>query len=782
MDANNTNEFARRRPLSWLNAPSPPSSDAPRDRRRPNNDLLRDPSSDILIDFNSQEGIYEAAKKKKGKTPQAPPSQPQPPAPPADDGQKDGNAGGDGGANNDDAAGDGAGDGKKNASGDTGWDDLMTASSKKKGVGSGLPTIPTNDFGTDSFDEIKLGDDKLDLGLRPPETKNSFGSWGTKWMPSGASWDWSGGSGGNDVTAAPAETKPGDNPWDSSKGADKSNTAFGSLEEAEGRPGKEDDWGFGAKKEKKQSSLWGAGPEEESKGGDLWGWGSSKKGKGDLLEEISMDSEPAAGANKKDIWDTWGISKKDRAKKKGIMEEAGTLVSDPAPEPPPADESWGGWSSKKDKTKKQNSLWGEQNQILEPAPDPPSFEDKEGDDFWSTFGTGKEKPAEEKPPAEGWASWALGKKETAKSGDDGWDLWGTGKKKKKAGDLIQLGDEIPPPAPDPVEAVGSGDFLDSWGFGSKIKKAIDPFSFQKSVAEEPKDEFWGSLGKKKPDPNDFLVEATGKIAQYDGVEGEGQLGDPEDAERAAKEAEGAQEDAEIAALLDKKAKKGGRLLKSDRERLAILEGNAATRAEARAAREAGEQGAKEAEEAAIAEATAGAAAQEAAEAEAAALREADEAEAARDDEEIATLTSKKKKRGKLLRKEQERLTLLEGNVARRAETRATLEAEAALAAEAAAADEVAAQEAVEAEATAQAAAEAEAAAAAAAAAAEIVKEEEEIKTLTSKKAKKGKLAKKDQDRLNVLNENTAKRAEEQAAKEADNTTDDTAAAEAAAAE
>jgi hypothetical protein len=51
------------------------------------------------------------------------------------------------------------------------------------------------------------------------------------------------------------------------------------------------------------------------------------------------------------------------------------------------------------------------------------------------------------------------------------------------------------------------------------------------------------------------------------------------------EAEAAHEEEEIAFLLEKKARRGGRLLKSDRERLSALEHNATKRAEARAARD-----------------------------------------------------------------------------------------------------------------------------------------------------------------------------------------------------
>ncbi|KAF4435383.1 hypothetical protein FALBO_17459, partial [Fusarium albosuccineum] len=316
---------------------------------------------------------------------------------------------------------------------------------------------------------------------------------------------------------APVETKTDDNPWSKSKG--QSSLAFDGLEKVTEIPkgskqGKEDLWGFGAKEEKKKTNLWGAEPEEEVKDGDPWGWGGSKKkGKGSLLEEIP---EPAPGADKKDIWDTWGISKKDRAKKKNIIDDGASSHLEPAPDPPQADDLWGGWSSKKDKPKK-SSIWGEQELVPEPAPDPPSFEDRnDGDDFWSTFGGGKPKGVEEAPPAEGWSSWGMAKQEPIKPADDSWDLWGTGKKKKKAGDLIQLGDEIPPAVPDPIEAVGGDDFLDSWGFGKKTKKVTDPFAFKTAGPEEPSDDFWGSLGKK-PNAHEFLVEPTGEISQHDDV-------------------------------------------------------------------------------------------------------------------------------------------------------------------------------------------------------------------------------------------------------------------------
>ncbi|KAF5020268.1 hypothetical protein F66182_7716, partial [Fusarium sp. NRRL 66182] len=78
MPANSTDRFARRRPPAPQNASLPPHPDGQRERRRPSDSLLNDPTSDLLIDFNSQEGFYAAAKKKKTKAPSGPP----PPTPP----------------------------------------------------------------------------------------------------------------------------------------------------------------------------------------------------------------------------------------------------------------------------------------------------------------------------------------------------------------------------------------------------------------------------------------------------------------------------------------------------------------------------------------------------------------------------------------------------------------------------------------------------------------------------------------------------------------------------
>ncbi|KAH6984297.1 hypothetical protein BKA56DRAFT_614044 [Ilyonectria sp. MPI-CAGE-AT-0026] len=383
-------------------------------------DLLSDPAFDVSVDFNSQEGFYEMAKKKKGsaaKQSLPPPPPPVPPPPPADEGNKGGGAGGD--SNGGDAAG-GAGAGGDGGNGaDAGWGDFATAKPKKKKgkdeLDLGLPSIPTADFSADAFDEIKLGDDlggKLDLGLGPPDGKG-FGSWGTKWNSGagggagdagggaggGSSWDWSG-AGGNDPITATADVKIDESSWGINRGkpkkAGKSSLSFGEFGDVEehtevANPDeKEDPWGFGAKKDtkkKKDPSIWGSDPIEEKKDligePDLWGWGTSKK---------KPPPEPVpAKKETEDIWDTWGISKKDRTKKKGIIDDSSELPM-PAPDPPPLDDLWGGdgWSKM---DKKKSSIW-----------DDPTTQDNdknEDDDFWNAFGNKKKSPVPEVLPPPG---------------------------------------------------------------------------------------------------------------------------------------------------------------------------------------------------------------------------------------------------------------------------------------------------------------------------------------------------------------------------------------------
>ena len=467
-----SNDNARRKPstFGWLDAfTQPKTSDAPRERR-PKDGLLGDPGSDLLIDFGSQEGMYQAAKKKKAQKQQQPPPPPPPPAkPPADDGNNGKKDGGDATGNGDSANGSGgSGDGGdgNNGGGDPndGWGDFATATTKKgkKNSTAGLPEIPTSDFGADAFHEIKLGDDsgKRDVNFGTTDKGSSWGGGGggSKWGTGASGWDFSSTGAGNDLTVASADTKNADdNPWSINRGKPK-------KPEDSSKPEMEDPWGFGKKGAAKKKSPWGEetlDPLAESQDlattggdGDVWGWGN-KKGKGAIPEpapdppaaaaeddwfgstakskktkagmfgEPVAESEASSGDKKNaDIWDTWGISKKDRMKKKNIHDEFGGSTTEPAPpaaSAAPQDDLWGGWSSKKKSTgvfgetslspepdsgkkeddlwgygskpstKKKDSLWGD-SEPIPAAPDPPTLDGKtDVDDFWSSFGAPKPK-------------------------------------------------------------------------------------------------------------------------------------------------------------------------------------------------------------------------------------------------------------------------------------------------------------------------------------------------------------------------------------------------------
>lgn len=341
-----------------------------------------DPFSDFGIDLGSTSGLREHAKKKK-----------KPAAAPVnsggagdggeekkDDAAGDGNNGGaGGGTGGGDAGAGGSGDGsggddKKDAGGDNLDDEwaTFTATKPKKGAKAagggllgGLPAIPTSDFGTDSFQEIKLGDDaagKFDLGLGTADTKGGgLGSWGSKWNSGGGStWDWSSGKAGGEEAAPAAEGAIGeangeDNPWSmnrpkpTKKKTAKTNFSFGSFDEPSDPPADEpkadDGWGFVSSKDKKKTSIWGAAEpdkkddaqEKTGAGADSWGWGNAKK-----------KEEPAPS---NDDWFT-PASKKDKdkdKKKKGSAMLLDDTIEEPSTDKK-EDDMWGTWGSKKDKT------------------------------------------------------------------------------------------------------------------------------------------------------------------------------------------------------------------------------------------------------------------------------------------------------------------------------------------------------------------------------------------------------------------------------------------------
>jgi hypothetical protein len=244
MDPTGTDDLVRRRNEAFdPSSPALGSRSAPSRDRRASQDLFSDPAFDALLDLNSTYGQREHAKKKKkpGSTPLNLNDNNNNEK--KDDAAGDGNGGnGDlgGGASGD--AGGGAGDGGSGGNGDGGgkadedWATFGGSKGKNKGAPQigGLPDIPTSDFGTDAFQEIKLGDDsggKFDLhaGSTSINTRGA-GNWGNKWNGGGSTWDWAGGggdSGGGGTSNGAA------NPW-GSKPKEQSSFAFGSKKENKG--------------------------------------------------------------------------------------------------------------------------------------------------------------------------------------------------------------------------------------------------------------------------------------------------------------------------------------------------------------------------------------------------------------------------------------------------------------------------------------------------------------------------------------------------------------------
>lgn len=282
--------------------------------------------------------------------------------------------------------------------------------------------------------------------------------------------------------------------------AKKKTGPFGDINDREAKPidnhtthTKTDAFGLttSTTKEKKKKSLWD--PEVPEEKGDLigasdpWGFSASKKheipepapdpppaasplddwfgaSKGKKKKAGGMFGDPSPELEKKEdpTWDAWASGKKDK-------------IPDPVPDPPPEDLWGGGWGSTKKDKKKKSSPWED--------PDPPVSNDKkDDDDFWGSLGTGKKT------------------------------------KKKAAGDLISLDAEIPPPAPDPIEATGDDDFFSSWGTGKKDKKKSDGSAWKPDSIEEPKDSFWGS--KSHENPVEIVDDPIGKFPRLSDMEGQ----------------------------------------------------------------------------------------------------------------------------------------------------------------------------------------------------------------------------------------------------------------------
>lgn len=450
-----------------------------------------------MVDFDSRRGIYEYAKKKGKKATSVPlnlaPEKKEDDVPPGDGNNNNGDK--KGGTGNSGAGGGagGGGNGNNGNSGGGGGDDewatfTSTKPKKKKGeADGGLPTIPTSDFGTDAFQEIKLGEDiggKLDVNFGAPGSKNGAGSWGTG---GGGGWDWSGAPGADPGGGgAGGGGNAEGNPWSidrpKPKKTNKSTFSFGADEpdDSGGKP--DDDWGFvSTKDKKKQSNLWGQ--EEDNK--EAWAFGASdKKGSAALLDGTLDD--PTPGKKEDDIWDTWGGGD-PKAKKKNLLGDFGP--PDPAPETAAGssaiDSFWGAVTGKKDTKKK-----------IPEAPDPPASMGLDDDFGW---GFGSKKKPEPKPVEDEGEFWSFAKKITKKTNalfadeepapvkqepaaDDSWGFWGAKKREKKPA----LFDDPVPEAPPKKNALddliqlddgvggGGDDFFSSFGVAKKNQgKAIN---------------------------------------------------------------------------------------------------------------------------------------------------------------------------------------------------------------------------------------------------------------------------------------------------------------------
>lgn len=513
MDFTGTADFVYRRDSDISGScPSPVSSS----HHRSSDDLLRDPSLDIAIDFSSQTGFREHAKKKKGKAA----------ATPVPLGGSGGGAGGGGGneekreaEKKDGASGDagaggggkGDGDDKKDDKKDTKGKDNQdeewetfggTKSKKKTDVLGGLPTIPTSDFGADAFQEIKLGDDSGGKS----DAKKGLASWGTKWNTGGSTLDVSAGV----AKVGDGEEKGEDNPWSIDRPKPKKkglSFGFGEEEEPASKPG--DDWGFVSSKDKeKKSTLWdeSQGKKDEPLSGiaDSWGFGSTKKkvkedddwftpggtkkekkGSAALLDD-SVE-EPMVEKKDDDMWDTWGGTKKkepetsadnfwgsDGKKKKG------SLYDDTTDTPAISATEEFGWGLSTGK--KKNGLLDVK---AEPEPE------KNDDDFWS-FSSTKRKTEKKNSIFADDDSEPPKLPETEKVADSGWNFWGLGKKKEKKPALVE--DDAS------KEVVKDEDIWNTWGSGSKKNTAVDDLIQLDDIpTTSGGDDFFDTFGTGKAD-------------------------------------------------------------------------------------------------------------------------------------------------------------------------------------------------------------------------------------------------------------------------------------------
>lgn len=203
MHETNTDDLARKHSHDSLEARiTPPSTLQERDSQ----DLFRDPTMAPSVDFQSQEGFTQVAKKKAKAAAKAAAKNKW-----EDDdedgskkdegegsnngGDKDGDTGTGAGGDDekkDDANGDGAGD----ANPDDEWSSFTPAKSKKKGkkgkVEDAAPALQAVEK-FDAFHEIKLDDTgpMLDLSFDTGTTgtkSSGFGAWGSSWNTGTTKW------------------------------------------------------------------------------------------------------------------------------------------------------------------------------------------------------------------------------------------------------------------------------------------------------------------------------------------------------------------------------------------------------------------------------------------------------------------------------------------------------------------------------------------------------------------------------------------------------------------
>lgn len=289
-----------------------------------------------LVDFNSQDGFFQAAGKKKKKQTTAFNWL-------ADEGDKkddDGTEGG-GDGNKDQNGGDsGTGDGSGSAGGNGGDDgdkkdgkggeeanpddiwDFTPVSSKKKNKAKtteakatdafGLPDIPSTDFHEIKLDDTGGGGDSLDLSFDPKPEKITAGI--SAWTPSWTTGSWGWGGVKSPTTETPRVEKPKspdpvvDNPW---KPKNKTTFNFGALDQDEEKKDDAFDFLGAASKPSERKNLggfsWGATSTAKTGDDDFWGSLSKNKSADDKpKEEKPAATEEAAD----DVWG-WASAKKD---------------------------------------------------------------------------------------------------------------------------------------------------------------------------------------------------------------------------------------------------------------------------------------------------------------------------------------------------------------------------------------------------------------------------------------------------------------------------------------